>query len=78
MSEQRGILYARSFPDGDADAREPDTLTQAFQQQQRTSPTSELDDHREQQNFSNTVSGSNVDLASPRKPSRSGREHQQR
>ncbi|HEX2742787.1 MAG TPA: nitrate- and nitrite sensing domain-containing protein, partial [Streptosporangiaceae bacterium] len=66
MSEQRGILYAALIsPTATLTPENLTTLTQAFQQQQadqsdfRNSTTT-----AEQQNFSNTVSGSNVDLAS--------------
>jgi signal transduction histidine kinase len=66
MSEQRGILFsALSSPTATLTPENLTTLTQAFQQQQAdesdfTNSTSTA----EQQDFSNTVSGSNVDLAS--------------
>jgi signal transduction histidine kinase len=66
MSEQRGILFAAlSSPTATLTPENLTTLTQAFQQQQAdesdfTNSTSTA----EQQYFSNTVSGSDVDLAS--------------
>jgi len=66
MSEQRGILYAALIsPTATLTPENLTTLTQAFQQQQAdqsdfTNSTSTA----EQQNFSNVVSGLNVDLAS--------------
>jgi signal transduction histidine kinase len=66
MSEQRGILYAAlSSPTGTLRPEDLSTLEQSFQQEQAdqsefTSSTTTA----EQQVFSNTVSGAQVDLAS--------------
>jgi signal transduction histidine kinase len=66
MSEQRGLLFAAlSSPTATLTPENLTTLTQAFQQQQADqSDFSNSTNTAEQQNFSNTVSGSDVDLAS--------------
>jgi signal transduction histidine kinase len=66
MSEQRGILYAAlSSPAATLTPENQSTLTQAFQQEQADlSDFNNSTTTAEQQNYSNTVSGSYVDQAS--------------
>jgi signal transduction histidine kinase len=66
LSEQRGILYAAlSSAAATLTPENLSTLTQAFAQEQADqSDFTDSTTTAEQQNFSNTVSGSNVDLAS--------------
>ena len=65
MSVQRGLLFAAlRSPSGALRPDDLTTLTQAFQQQQADQAEfTASTDTAEQQNFSNTVSGANVDVA---------------